>query len=958
MVIMDEKLLTLIKNAASEAPDPSRAQRNLERVAGAMEDTGLLVTHMAFASHLFACSQFLANHSAGRPSDLIWALEAMKKPVERQRVLEDSDGLLGAGELPEPEAMERLRVFKRRWLMVVTLRDLTKATDITGSMEELSWLAEAVIELALRFSTDSAIKRHGIPPGGGYEMSVIALGKLGGMEINYSSDVDLMFVYTDREGETGGAETPSGLIANRISVHEFYVKVAEGVSALLGRNTDEGIAYRVDLRLRPAGQKGEIAIPLSAYKRYYENWGRTWERMALIRSRPVAGDPDLGRAFLSVVEHFVWHRPADYQEVEEIRSLKKKIDSTFTRDDIKRGYGGIREAEFFVQTFQLIYGSENKALRSFRFMDAVKGLKRMGMVPAEELDRLVGAYLHFRRLEHYLQMLDDLQTYRIPSGETELGVLAEKMGFLTTKAFLSDLRIRRMGVKDMYNSLLGTEEDAHTEALSLLEDEFSDGELKGYMAFKGALDTDDALRSIKRLRELMSASRSPADRAVTRRGVPHLIDLALREPGPDKALKGLESFLSSFGLKEAYMNALMDEKGTLTRGLMRLMSMSSELTRIFLSSPSYLNWLVESMPIRKSLRWQRQELRRLLKRSGDQTARLIKYRSVEWVRTGMHFFQGIIDVGELTRSLSHLADAVTGAALELAGAEGTGLGIMALGKHGGRELTYGSDLDIIFVSHGTEEATGAAERALKLLTSYSGLTTLYEVDTRLRPDGSKGQLVKSLEGYRKYYTESAQPWEVQALLKTRPVAGDSAVGAAFMAMARQVLIERCHELTLPLLRETRERIVAELARKSGGLDIKLGPGGMEDVEFHVQWLQLSYLRDHPSLMVQNTQAALSRLMKAGILERQDGLTLSSLYDYYRKLKTYLRANGEKVVDNQQGAGVGLNEVLCSIKTPEMQKRLLVPVLIIIISMACTSAIHSSPVAPEASEKLSSLPWLK
>ena len=894
-------MLELITKAASGTPDPMRSERNLNRVAGALGDPGPLIPHFALAARLFACSQFLANHSAGRPEDLIWALEAMKAPVGRQRVLDDfniNKDLHGFGDTSESDAMKRLRVFKRRWLMVVTLRDLAGDTDLAGSVDELSSLAEAVIELALEHSKRSVITRHGAPPGGGHEISVIALGKLGGREINYSSDVDLMFVYTDREGETLGAETPSGVIANRISVHEFYIKVAEGASTFIGRNIDEGIAYRVDLRLRPAGQKGEIAMPLSAYKRYYENWGRTWERMALIRARPVAGDPDLGRAFLSVVEQFVWHRPADYQEVEEIRGLKKKIDSTFTRDDIKRGYGGIREAEFFIQTFQLIYGSGNRALRSFRLMDAVRGLKRMGLVPAEELERLADSYLYYRRLEHFLQMLDDLQTYRIPSGEVELRALASKMGFETSNAFLSDLRVRRMGVKDMYNSLLGTDEDAHTEALALLEDEFSDGELKGYMAFKGAMDADDAVKSIKRLRELMSAGRSSADQAIMRRGVPHLIDLALREPGPERVLKGLESFLSSFGMKEAYLSALMDEKGTLTRGFMRIMSMSSELTRIFLSGPSYLNWLVESMPIRKSLGRQRQELSRLLSREGDQSARLIKYRTVEWVRLGMHFFQGIIDVGELTRSLSHLADAVAGAALELARAEGTGLCIMALGKHGGRELTYGSDLDIIFVSEGTEEATGAAERALKVLTSYSGLTTLYEVDTRLRPDGSKGQLVKSLEGYRRYYTESAQPWEVQALLKARPVAGDASVGAGFMEMARDVLRERGRELTHVLLQQTRERIVSELSRESEGIDIKLGPGGMEDVEFHVQWLQLSSLRDNPSLMVQNTQAAIHRLIKAGLMDRRDGLTLSSLYDYYRKLKTFLRANGEKVVSER------------------------------------------------------------
>jgi len=894
MADMEEELLSHIKKAALTTPDPSRAERNLERVAGDLNGLKPRDVELRATSMLFACSQFLANHCAKRPEDLAWALEAAKEPVTRQRVLEDSRRLLLEGDPAEAEAMERLRLFKRRWLMALTLRDLTGATDLWGSMEELSWLAEAVLERALEYSVSSALKRHGAPPGGGSEICVIGLGKLGGLEINYSSDVDLMFVYLDREGDTAGAPTPSGVVANRVSVHEFYIKVAEGASSMLNRNTGEGIAYRVDMRLRPGGQKGELAMPLSAYKKYYEHWGRTWERMALIRARPVAGDPDLGRAFLSVVEHFVWHKPADYQEIEEIRGLKKKIDSTFTRDDIKRGYGGIREAEFFVQTFQLIYGSDTKALRSCRLMEAVSGLGRLGLVPADELERLSETYLYLRRLEHYLQMQDDLQTYRVPSGESELAVLSRKMGFATTQEFLSDLRVRRMGVKDMYNSLLGTDEDSHTEALSLLEDEFSDGELKGYMAFKGALDTELGVSSIKRLRELIAGSRSPGDRAVIRRTVPHLMDLALREPGPERALRGLESFLSSFGLKEAYLSALMDDKGLLTRGLMRIFSSSTDLTRLMLSGPGHLNWLVEHMPIRKSLRRQKEELARLLEDSGDVPSRLIKYKTVEWLRLGMVFTLGIIDIYDLSRALSHLADAVSLHALSSSGAREQGICLMAMGKLGGREITFGSDLDVIFVSDGVGGAVPVAEKTLKALTSYSGVTPLYEVDTRLRPDGSKGELVKDLGGYRKYYMEHAQPWEVQALLKVRPVAGDPALADGFMRMAREVVMARGRELTLEMVTETRQHIMSKLAREKEGMDVKLGPGGMEAIEFHVQWLQLNNVGEHPGLMVQNTRAAIDRLVRSGIMGRQNGLTLSSVYDYYKRLSTFLRLNAERV----------------------------------------------------------------
>lgn len=904
---MDKKTLLILEAAAKATPDPGRSMRNLERFVGAIEggkalgksgdgqlEAGLagLRQHLDSIARLFSSSQFLANHALNRPGDLIWSVEQIKTPVTRQRVLDDARDSLGMEEA-EPLAMDRMRLFKRRWLMLVTLRDLMGEAGLEDSMQELTDLAEAMIEVALDYAYGTVLKRHGEPPGGGNDMAVIALGKLGGMELNYSSDVDIMFVYLDGEGRTTGVETPSGTLMGRVSLHEFYVKVAELTTSMLHRGTDEGIVYRVDLRLRPGGQKGELAMPLSAYKRYYETLGRTWERMALIRARSVAGEPDLGRAFLSVVEHFVWHRPADLQEIEEIRALKKKIDSSFTRDDIKRGYGGIREAEFFVQTFQMIYGSETRALRSYKLMQAVEGLRRLGMVPSEELERLAGAYLYFRRLEHYLQMLDDLQTYRLPSGEVELAALARKMGFESTVEFLSDLRLKRMGVKDMYNSLLGTHEDAHSEARALMDEQFSDGELKGYLAFKGTQDLDSALRSFKGIRDMYSESHMLAERASINHGIPHLLDLALREPAPERALRGLEGFFSGFGLKEAYLSALEDEKGILTRGMIRMFAMSTELTRLFLSGPEHLNWLVESMPIRKSLRRQREEISRLLKGGAEPESRLMKYKSMEWVRLGMLFTLGVVDIYDLSRYLSHLADALSAEALKQAmGPGGRGMCIMAMGKHGGRELTFGSDLDVVFVGSGPD-AAGVASSALRTLTSYSGLGALYEVDTRLRPDGNKGELVKDLEGYRKYYLEHAQPWEVQALLKARPVAGDPMLAEEFMSMAREVLMSRGQELTRAFVRDMRARIVRELSRESDGFDIKLGPGGMEEIEFYVQWLQLSNIGEHPSLLVQDVRTAMDRLVRLGVMKSSRGITLSTAYFYYKKLSALLRLNSEK-----------------------------------------------------------------
>jgi glutamate-ammonia-ligase adenylyltransferase len=229
-----------------------------------------------------------------------------------------------------------------------------------------------------------------------------------------------MAVYDNNDGQTSGILNPSGVLYNKVSNHEFYCKVIELFNKLLSSHTEDGIAYRVDFRLRPQGQRGDIALPLKAYQTYYQSWGRTWERMMLIRARPVAGDLKLGKSFIETIRPFVWRQTLEIAEIEEIRGLKKKIDSTFDRDDIKRGYGGIREAEFFIQTFQLLFGGENKSLRSYRILNAIQALKWMNKVPEEDLTTLWDNYIYLRRVEHYLQMKEDLQTHTLPSTDSDL----------------------------------------------------------------------------------------------------------------------------------------------------------------------------------------------------------------------------------------------------------------------------------------------------------------------------------------------------------------------------------------------------------------------------------------------------------------------------------------------------------------------------------------------------------
>lgn len=887
---IDEEILKKIKEASLDSSDPQRAERNLLRFIES-EQGSRLFPHTNIAARLFASSQFLANYCISNPDELYAAIKEIKKNITARLLNERAKKELVIDEGADIDYMMRvLRLFKKRWLLRITLRDITGEADIQSSMDELTLLADIIISTALGWSIKFNAQRFGAPEKNA--IALISAGKLGGEELNYSSDVDLLAVYSSDEGQTSGVPNPAGITYNRITVHEFYCKVVETFRKMLSTQTDDGIAYRVDLRLRPQGQKGDIALPLKAYLTYYESWGRTWERMMLIRARPVAGDAELGQAFINAIRPFVWRATFDFSEIEEIKALKKKIDSTFSRDDIKRGYGGIREAEFFVQTFQLLYAGMDSSLRSCRTLDAIQALKRMKLIPEQDLMTLRDNYLYLRRVEQYLQMREDLQTHTLPSAEADLDALARNMGVSSADGFLADLRIKRMQIKSMYNSLLGSQEDVHNEALNLLEGGLKDYELTGYLSFRKVKHPEQCIVSLKKIRDSMRVFHTAQERSVSRKVIAELLENTLMAEDPDRAVAGIENLLTSFGIKPAHLTAFVEQK-ELMAGVVKIFSLSPYLTRTFLSSHYYLDILIEEWSIVRSLSVMEKKLGRAAGEREDFLSRLARYRRFEEVRFGMLFLLNIMQVEDLFRGMSNLAEAVIRAVMDYFGAEG--LSVIALGKLGGREMTFGSDLDIIFVSE-TPEAVTEGAKILNALTAYTDMGQLYDVDTRLRPDGSKGTLVKDLEAYRSYYLKNAQDWEIQALLKARPVGGDEALGRAFMDMAKSVILERGGLIKKDSITAMRERIVEELSQEAKGMDVKLGPGGIEEIEFFVQFLQLNHAEQAPEILVQRTPTALSRLAKKEIIASSDKDVLTEAYLYYRKLETFLRLNEVGVIE--------------------------------------------------------------
>lgn len=888
---IDKKLQNEIHSASLDTPDPERAERNLVRFAEQDPEDGRLTPQLiGTAARLFGVSQFLAHYCIANPDELYSAIGEINRPLTKEFLKTRAEEEMALIDDMAPEQMKKaLRTFRKRYMLRISLRDISAETDIRASMDELTSLADVVIASALDWSLSHIRLKFGPPADSA--ISLIALGKLGGEELNYSSDVDLIAVYDNDEGRTEGVPNPSGLIYQKITNHEFYCKVMEVFSRLLSAQTEDGVAFRVDLRLRPQGQKGDITLPLRAYRTYYESWGRTWERMALIRARFVAGDAELGSAFLESIRPFVWKKSMDFTEIEEIRSLKKQIDSTYDEDDIKRGYGGIREAEFFVQTFQILYGGDHDSLQTSRMSEAIEALKNIKLVPDDELETLGGNYLYLRRIEHYLQMKEDLQTHRLPTSERETNVLARTLGFKETKGFLADLKLKRMQVKNMYNSLLGTREDLHAESLNLLEGKLNDHELSGYLSFRGVKDAQKGMSALKGIIGHMEEFRTISERSVIREVLPQMIESALTSESPDRVLAGLEGLISTYRIRTAHLNALKAQP-ELMNGIIKIFALSPYLSRIFLSSQHYLNILIEEWSILKSLKVIEERLGRAVEGADNLESVLAGFRRMEEIRIGILFLLDILTVEDLFRGLSHLAEAIIKTVL--ARFDCRGLSVIALGKLGGREMTFGSDLDIVFVSE-TQEAMVTAQKALKVLTAYTDMGILYSVDTRLRPDGARGILAKDIGGYRAYYMKNARNWEIQALLKARPVGGRERIGREFINMAKEVILERGINITKNDITEMRGRIIKELAHESKGMDIKLGPGGVGAIEFYVQLLQLRNAHVFPEILVQNTMTALSRLAKKGVIGQRDKDIFYRAYKYYRRLQTFLRLNEAQVV---------------------------------------------------------------
>jgi len=888
----------------SRLPDPERASHNIESFLNEHPDMKERVeANREYVAALFSHSQFLANYCSINPASLFTAIDNINKtPGKEELAAELRAAIRSCG--TSDEGMRVIRNFRKDRQLSITLKDILGLAELQDIMLEMSDLADVILSESLACMIAQLDQRYGSPIDN--SLSMIALGKLGAQELNYSSDVDIVFVFR-QDGETCGVESVPGMMINRVSASEYYVKLVEEFTRFVSSNTGDGFAYRVDLRLRPEGQRGSLALSLRGYEDYYESWGQLWEKAALLRARCIAGDGALGNDFIRAITPFIYRKYLDLETIDEIRKMKLQVEQlrsgTFSRD-LKRGYGGIREIEFFIQVFQLMYGGKEPMLRERSTLKALHKLVQKGLVGYDDMGPMSENYIFLRNVEHRIQQMNDLQTHSLPTGDRELDILGRKMGFAGRKDFLADLDKRRKKVRSVYDSLFqaqtGAEEAGDDEGV-LMGRIFWDVEtpikqpLEDELARRGVREIGKAIHYLMQIRNNIYSFQTIRGRRLLSEIVPKFVEKALEGDNPDAALLQLVGFSRLLAANESYIETIV-QRPELVESFNFVFSHSDYLSKVLMSNPEYMESLILISTKKKKLDALIRDLELLIERKGE-TAAIRVFRRHEEIRLGNLLLTGDMDIADLMQGISLVAEAVLGS---LSARHASRLMIAGFGKLGGREIIFNSDLDIVLVTLNDPESGDVkdAENLLKTLMSYTKEGVAYRVDTRLRPDGSKGTLVNSISGISDYYLKSAAPWELQALLKARPVSGDSAVRRSFLRMRRTVLFRRAGEMTIDEIRNMRARIKRELSKdavSSGQYDIKQGAGGLAELEFAIQYLQLKNCARFPRVAVQGTLEAITRLRHADVISARRAEVLRETYLFYRTIETVLRLRSENIL---------------------------------------------------------------
>ncbi len=868
-----------------------------------------------------AHSDYLARLLAARPELQAWLLEEAARPFTAAAMT----GFLAASVPPaaDEDALKRaLRHLRQRVMASLIVRDLGGLAPLPEVVATMSDLAEVTTNFALAFLHRELALQFGEPldhSGAAQQLLVIGMGKLGGRELNVSSDVDFIFVYPE-DGETAGA-APGG---RKIEAYDFFVRLGKRLIAALDERTGDGQVFRVDMRLRPNGDSGPLVGSLVSLENYFIAQGREWERYAWIKARVLnAGENRQARwaeALDQVACSFVFRKYLDFGAINAMRDLHAQIRREVARrdmaDHIKLGPGGIREIEFMAQVFQLIRGGRDPALQVKPTLAVLPRLVERRLLPAESESELVNAYAFLRRLEHRLQYVSDAQTHRLPTGEGERARIAASMDYASWCDFIAVLDAHRARVARHFEEIFSEPEAGTDHALAGLWFEQSEGDdalealsALGFRKPQAILERLRSFRQSAKYQQLPAQNRERLDNLG-----PRLIAAAAATKNPEATWQRGLDFLETISRRGAYLALLQQYPQTLSK-VAEIIGSSGWAATYLTLHPILLDEVLDPRlyEVATDAETFRKEIaQRLAEHAGDTEREMIVVREAHHAQVFRLLAQdiaGLQTVERLADHLTELADIVVQATLSLCWeklkarhprpAEAPKFAVIAYGKLGGKELAYGSDLDLVFLHDDPEPDVGEVyvrlgQRMSSWLASQTPAGILFETDLRLRPNGDAGVLVNSLDAFAEYQAQKAWVWEHQALTRARFCAGDAALGARFEALRVAILrqpreLETLKEEVLAM----RTRMLETHASKSEEFfDIKQDPGGLIDVEFIVQFLVLGHAHTHERLCANLGNIALLGIAaELGLIAAELAAPVQAIYRDFRRLQHAFRLDG-------------------------------------------------------------------
>jgi [glutamine synthetase] adenylyltransferase / [glutamine synthetase]-adenylyl-L-tyrosine phosphorylase len=876
------------------------------------------------APAVWAASEFVAGHCLRGEEGLVGLAAAVQRRWTPGELLAAAPGLLEGAD-DEAAVMRRLRRFRRQEMLRIAWRDLAGWAVLEETLGHLSELAEVCLRAADEWVHHQMVARHGEPrsvDGAPQRLLVVAMGKLGGGELNFSSDIDLVFLYPE-SGETDGERT--------LSNEQFFIRAGRQLIRLLDEGTPDGFVFRVDMRLRPFGESGPLAMSLAAFANYLQQHGRTWERYAYVKARAVTGHHAGMGLYRDVLRPFVFRRYLDFGLFDALRDMKSKISAEVERrelrDNIKLGRGGIREIEFIVQCLQLLRGGADPRLREPGLPAALSRLAETGQLPAEAVDELRAAWRFLRRTENRLQAWQDRQTHELPDDGAGRLRLAFAMGFASWRDFSAALADHQQRVDAWFRRQTADDRTPEPED-GVAAAWRSDGEEETARAGLSAAGFDAPGRALKAMRSLADANwyrrLDETARQRLRTLVPALARGAGELPAPEEALERLLRVVSAIGGRSAYF-ALLNENPAARARFITLCGGSEFLASQVAVHPLLLDDLIdprvmETPPGRDELAAELDERLAGVEPEDLETVMdaLRNFQRAAVFRTAVADLTGSLPLMKVSDQLTWIAEVLLEACVRIARVDAEqrhgrplcgdreealrdcSMAIIGYGKLGGLELGYGSDLDLVFVHDAAGEiqrTEGPAvieagmlfarmtRRIVHLLATPTGAGVLYEVDTRLRPSGKGGLLVTSLNAFEAYQRDSAWTWEHQALLRARAVAGDPRVRADFEQLRVRVLVEAVRRDGLRTeVAAMRERMRNELSKGTReAFDIKQDAGGIADIEFLVQYLVLQHAASRPELLRwPDNMRQIEDLRDAGLLPVGDSELLHEAYVEFRQ----------------------------------------------------------------------------